>query len=452
MPVELRSDSSPEMQAEAIKRMEKILKPWKRDPPPSYLFTNANVINPTDGSILRDVSVYLENGVVEAIGEDADKMKAAATLKIDMESKYLCPGLIDCHVHLVSVPGESDLKAMKALSAVQSALRQPYVCKQMLRKGFTTVRDCGGAGPALKMALADGVFPGPRLFFAGHALSQSGGHGDQRPMTDQTQCCGGHTFAVGRLCDGVPECLKFAREELRTGADFIKIMAGGGVATPTDKIDHVQFTAEEIRAITTVAQNHGTYVTAHAYTPQAIQQAVRNGVKGIEHGNLLDAQTAALMKQEGVYLTPTLVTYTTMGSPEFSHFLPPSSAGKNRQVLEAGLRSLKIAKEAGVTMCFGTDLLGPLVYAQTKEFAIRNKVLDSLDILQSATINAARMLRQDNSLGQISPGYIADILILASNPLDNIAILDDPESNLLGVLQDGHVVCSRWSMLEAAEE
>ncbi|TQS33267.1 hypothetical protein Golomagni_06395 [Golovinomyces magnicellulatus] len=319
-------------------------------------------------------------------------------------------------------------------------LRQPFVCNQMLTRGFTTARDCGGASQALKVALADGIFPGPRLFIAGHALSQSGGHGDHRSSMDETQCCGGHTQAVGRLCDGVPECLKFAREELRCGADFLKIMGGGGVSSPNDRIEHLQFTDEEIQAITAVARNCGTYTTCHAYTPQAIRHAIKNGVKGIEHGNLLDEETAQLMKKEGVYLTPTLVTYFAMASQEFSHFLSPTSAKKNKEVLDGGLRALKIAKDAGVTICFGTDLLGGMVKMQTKEFVLRSQVLSAKDILQSATVNAAHMLQREHDLGQIKPGFQADLLVLAQDPLKDIGSLDEPEKNILAVIQDGRVV------------
>ncbi|KAL2130155.1 hypothetical protein VTI74DRAFT_6828 [Chaetomium olivicolor] len=181
----------------------------------------------------------------------------------------------------------------------------------MLDRGFTSIRDCGGASLAMKEAIEEGVHPGPRLFIAGRALSQTGGHGDMRGPHDAQPCCGG-VSGISRIVDGVPDCYRFAREELRQGADFIKIMGGGGVASPTDRIDQLQFSDEEIRAIVPVAKNAGTYVTSHCYTPEAIKQAIRQGVRGIEHGNLIDIETAKLMAETGTFLTHTLVVHAAM--------------------------------------------------------------------------------------------------------------------------------------------
>lgn len=170
-------------------------------------------------------------------------------------------------------------------------------------------------------------------------------------------------------------------------------------------------------------------------------------MRGIEHGNLIDEEAAALMAEKGAFLTPTLVTYEQLQSPDWPDFLPPESATKNKTVLQAGLEALKIAKKAGVTMCYGTDLLGPLTAAQTKEFSIRAQVLSSLEVLQSATVNPARMLREEKFLGQIKEGYAADLLILNANPLEDINILDKPEKHLLAVMKNGRIHQSRWSKL-----
>lgn len=171
-------------------------------------------------------------------------------------------------------------------------------------------------------------------------------------------------------------------------------------------------------------------------------------LKGIEHGNLIDEPTAKLMAEKGAFLTPTLITYQTMASKEFGSFLPPSIAAKNLQVLEAGLRSIQIADQAGVTMCYGTDLLGPLQVKQTGEFALRKQAgLSALKILQSATVNAARMLRQDDRLGRVKEGAAADLLILNANPLDDIEVLDRPHKHLLAVVKNGKVLESRWSKM-----
>lgn len=280
-------------------------------------------------------------------------------------------------------------------------------------------------------------------------LTSTGGHGDLRGSKDEElQCCGGNIKGLGRIADGVEQCLHAAREEIRQGADFIKVMVSGGVVSPTDKLTSLQYTPEEIQALTKVASDSDTYVTAHAYTPGAIQNAVSNGVKGIEHGNLIDQETAKLMAEKGAFLTPTLITYDTMASKEFGTFLPPSIAAKNLQVLNAGFKSIQIADAAGITICYGTDLLGPLQVKQTGEFVLRKKAgLSALKILQSATVNAARLLRQEDKLGRLKDGYAADLIVLNANPLDEIEVLDRPERHLLAVVKEGRVLESRWSKM-----
>lgn len=430
----------------------RIIKPWQPERQKTYVLTNANLIDPVSGKVIKNTTVRLSGGLVSSVDTNGATYErpGSETVKVDLNGKYVCPGLIDSHVHISAVPGSASFEEMKRLSNNLNLLRQPNVCQSMLDRGFTAVRDCGGATFALKDSIQEGVIAGPRLFIAGHALSQTGGHGDTRNQHDTNECCAGHVSGLARVVDGEEQCLKYAREELRQGADFIKIMGGGGVASAADQIQHLQFTDQEIKAIVTVANNVGTYVTSHAYTPQAIQQAVRQGVKGIEHGNLIDETTAKMMKENNVFLTPTLVTYATMDSPEFRGFLPPASARKNREVLDKGLHALGLAKKVGVDICFGTDLLGPLHFAQCREFAIRSAVQTPLEILQSATLNPARMLRQEGFLGQVAPGFAADLLILNANPLDDITVFDRPDQHLLATIKDGRVVASRWSQLDVA--
>lgn len=427
------------------------LKPWLRPPPKPYLLANANIVDVAAGNILPNKALKLRDGLIHAITDSTPATVAAAEdegyTTIDCAGSYLTPGLIDAHVHLMAVPGFSDLSAAFGNPHDVSVLRQPYVCAQMLHRGFTTVRDCGGALLSLKEAINDGLFPGPRLFLAGHALSQSGGHADYRGPHDNSFCCGGATTGLGRVCNGVSQCMQAVREEIRCGADFIKIMGSGGVSSPTDKIDHLQFTGAEIRAMAECAANAGTYVTAHAYTAKAIRHCVENGARGIEHGNFIDEPTARLMAEKGCFLTPTLVTYAEMASPKWKGYLPPESVAKNEEVLVAGLEALKIAHDSGVTICYGTDLLGPLGQAQTREFSLRSRVLPPLEVLRSATINPARLIGQEMGLGQIRPGFGADILIVKSNPLEDVTVLDDPESNIAAVIKEGRICKSRWAAL-----
>jgi imidazolonepropionase-like amidohydrolase len=422
------------------------LKPWSRPAAQSYIFHNANVVDVAAGSIRESVTVKVQDGKIISIEPSQSKTLPAAApgaTVIDCTGQYLSPGLIDSHVHLIAVPGFNDLSAAFGNPESVSLLRQPYVCAQMLYRGFTSIRDCGGAHTAIREAIDDGVFPGPRLFLAGHALSQSGGHADFRGRHDHSMCCGGTLTGLGRVCNGVPQCMQAVREEIRAGSDFIKIMGSGGVSSPTDRIDHLQFTGEEIRAMVQCARNAGTYVTAHAYTTEAIRHCLDNGVRGIEHGNFLDRDTAALMVEKGAYLTPTLVTYEQMASPKWSGYLPPESQSKNTEVLEAGLNALRTAVEAGVTVCFGTDLLGPLGAAQSREFAIRAAVVPGLEVLRMATMNPARMFGRETSLGQVKEGFVADILVLAANPLEDVTILDRPEEYVRAVMKEGRIYKSR---------
>lgn len=260
------------------------LKPWLRPSPKRYILTNANIVDVVNGKILPNKAVKLQDGHISSIQDSTSACIADAEQKegyavIDCEGHYLTPGLIDCHVHLMAVSGFGDLSKAFGNPHDVSVLRQPYVCAQMLHRGFTSVRDCGGALLALKEAINDGLFPGPRLFIAGHALSQSGGHADYRGPHDHSFCCGGVTTGLGRVCNGVSQCMQAVREEIRTGADFIKIMGSGGVSSPTDKIDHLQFTGKEIQAMAECAANAGTYVTAHAYTAKAIRHCIDNGAR-----------------------------------------------------------------------------------------------------------------------------------------------------------------------------
>lgn len=236
------------------------------------------------------------------------------------------------------------------------------------------------------------------------------------------------------------------------GADFLKFMAGGGVASPTDPLASIQFTPDEMRAITTAASDAGTFATSHAYTPAAIRRAVEAGVRGIEHGNLLDAATARLLADNGVYLTPTLITYAAMADPKYAGFLPAANAAKNAEVLERGLESVRLAHEAGVRMCLGTDLLSFLGAEQLGEFGLRARVLEPAEVLRHATVNPARLLGQEGRLGQVREGFVADLLVVNANPLEDATVFERPEKHLLGVIKEGRVYASRWSRLPADVE
>ncbi|KAL3475691.1 hypothetical protein BJX99DRAFT_259131 [Aspergillus californicus] len=422
-------------------------KPWLLPPPKRYRLVNASIINPIEGEVIKNASVSLANGRIVAV------TKAGYTVAvnddeqvIDLHSLYLCPGLIDAHVHVTATPGEQGLKnTYKAIPASMNHYRTTYVVREMLARGFTTVRDCGGADAALKQAIAEWLIIGPRLNIAGHALSQTGGHGDQRDAHDD-ECCAGRKPGISRLCDGVAECTLAVRDEMRKGADFIKIMAGGGVSSKLSNLAHAQFLPEEVSAIVRTASLFDTYVTAHAYSTRAMRHAVENGARGIEHGNFLDEETATYLAAKGVFFTPTLATYHTLMKPPFDQWITPDAMKKNIRVMESGLHSLEIAEKAGVTVCFGSDLMASMQVFQNSEFSIRARVQSNLSVLRSATVNPARMMRMEGEIGQVREGFFADLLVLKGNPLEDVRVLDD-HGNILAVLKEGRVTSSSLDQL-----
>jgi imidazolonepropionase-like amidohydrolase len=426
--------------------MERFIKPWLPSPDElSYTFIHASVIDVEKGSILSDATVRISNGCFQSIQPEASTPKSEVGHVIDLEGKYLMPGLIDSHVHISATPGESDPHKMFRPEQIMTAFRITYVCQQILSRGFTTVRDCGGAPIALKSAIQEWLVPGPRLLLAGHALTQNGGHGDFREPHEHNdpECptCG-HFVGLARTVNGVAEALHKTRDELRQGADFIKVMGSGGMLGDGKiTIEHTQFTPEEMEAITSVANAASTYATVHAYTPESIQHAINNGAKGIEHGNMLDRPTAKLMAEKGVFLTPTLVTFAIGADGPGSSMLSLAKREKYRSALATGLEALQIAKEENVKICFGTDLLGPVGVFQSREFAIRAQVQSPLEIIQSATIAPASMMGLEG-VGQIKEGFLADFLVLKSNPLEDITVLERVQSELLAVFKEGRACYS----------
>jgi imidazolonepropionase-like amidohydrolase len=245
------------------------------------------------------------------------------------------------------------------------------------------------------------------------------------------------------VADGVPAVRKAAREELRRGATQVKIMASGGVASPSDPIWNLQYSPEEMRAIVEEARGWRTYAMAHAYTPEAIARAVDAGVRTIEHGNLIDADTAESMARKGAYLVPTLVTYFAIDELGRALGFPEVSQRKVRDVLDAGLASLEIAKRAGVAMGFGTDLLGETHEQQSRELSIRARVLSPLEILRSATLTNAEILGRAGELGVVSPGARADLLLVDGNPLENLSLLEEQGKHLDVVMKGGELFVDR---------
>ena len=387
----------------------------------AIVFENCALLDPQAGEVRPDHSVAVEDGRVREVSDRA--ITGNFSRRIDVGGRTLMPGLIDAHVHAVITT--MNLAAMERRPVTLVAQEARLVLEGMLRRGFTTVRDAGGADYGLAQTVEQGLVRGPRVFFSGRTLSQTGGHGDFRPRNDAPDLCACriHSTAFSHVADGVDAVRVAAREELRRGATQVKIMASGGVASPTDPIWNLQYSHEEMRAIVEEAHGWRTYAMAHAYTPEAISRAVRAGVRSIEHGNLIDAETAALMAREGAYLVPTLVTYFKIEELGRALGFPEASQRKVHDVLEAGLASLEIARSAGVSLGFGTDLLGETHPYQSDEFAIRARVLSPAEIVRSATVVNAEILERSGELGVVAPGARADLLVVDGNPLENLSLL-----------------------------
>lgn len=402
------------------------------------VFEHADVLDASAGVLLKDRFVRIEGAKITSVSDRPVDTTGARV--IDARGRVLMPGLIDCHVHVLA--SQLNIGALANVPNVFAVLRAVPILKGMLDRGFTTVRDAGGADWSLAEAVRTGVIEGPRIFPSGRALSQTGGHGDLRPRSDVLEPCA-CTFKVGaiaRVVDGVDALRLAVREELQKGATQIKIMASGGVASPTDPIHALGYSEAEIRAAVEEASNAGTYVLAHAYTPRAISRAVRCGVRTIEHGNLVDAEAARVMADLGAIAVPTLVTYEALASEGAGLGLPAESVAKIETVRTAGLRSLETYAAAGVRMALGTDLLGESHRFQSDEFRLRAGVLGHAEALRAATVHAAHVLLQDGLLGVIAPGATADLLLVDGNPLQDISVLLGQGERLQLIVQEGKVV------------
>jgi imidazolonepropionase-like amidohydrolase len=376
--------------------------------------THALVFDGT-GPDLIEAAVRIADGMIVEVGSDV--RAGDGDQVIDARGAVVCPGFIDNHMHAYGV--SLNMMEMEASPTSWVALKGSRRLASALQRGFTTVRDVAGGDIGLKTAIEQDVFPAPNYYFTGPALSQTGGHGDPRSAFLDV-CCPNHHGV--EIVDGVDALRVAVRERLRTGAHAIKIMASGGVVSLTDPIRIPQYSAEEIRVVAEEAARRGSYVAAHAYSPEAIIHAVRNGVRSIEHGNLLDAESAAAMKECGAVLVPTLVTYFAMSEHGRDLGMAPVALEKNAQVLEAGQFAVELAMAHGIPVGFGSDLMGDLEYMQLGGLPLQHEVQGTLELLRSLTSRNAEILGTDRH-GRVAVGCTGDLLILPADPFTNPSVL-----------------------------
>jgi imidazolonepropionase-like amidohydrolase len=401
------------------------------------ILKNARVLDANHELDKALYSIVIEGNLITNVSREPVSEQGAEI--IDVAGRTVMPGLIDCHVHVIA--SVAHLGSNSRLPNTFAVLKAVPILEGMLNRGFTTVRDAGGADYALAKAIDEGVIAGPRLFIAGKALSQTGGHGDFRDRFDNTDpdpCgCNRNLGAIGRIVDGVDEMRKAVREEMRAGANHVKIMASGGVASPTDPIGNFQFSVDEVKAAVEEAHSHQTYVMAHAYTGAAIKRVVELGVRTIEHGNLIDDEAAAVMAKHGAYAVPTLVTYDAMSKVGAKSGVSESALKKNEDVRTQGLHALEILKRNGVKVGLGTDLLGDMHQFQSDELSIRAAIIGAFETICQATKIGAEIVGMEGKLGVVAKSAFADLLIVDGDPLEDISVLTGQGERIAAVMKDG---------------
>ena len=411
------------------------------------LFTNVNIFNGTDGELIG-ADVLVEGNLIKEIGQN---LQASGATIVDGGGRTLMPGLMDAHVHLALVRRPSEILNQYDWMYVGALANEQ--AEEMLLRGFTTVRDIGGPTVGLHRAIEEGQIIGPRLFSSGPYITQTSGHGDFRNYNDLHPGIYGQYSLMEMqgwliMADGPAEVTRAVREALRYGAKQIKMMAGGGVSSPYDPLHTIQGGPEEFSAAVRAAEQWGTYVAVHAYTDEAVRQAVEAGVKSIEHGPFLTQKTMKLMAKNDVFLAPTArISLTT---PEVVGLDPTSStAEKLRQVNQGASNQLKWAKQYGVTLVFSTDQFGaPENFKiQSDEFLTLAEVFEPIEVLRMATSNVAALLElsgelhpyREGPLGVIQEGAYADLLLIDGNPLEDVTLLADYENNIDLIMKDGKI-------------
>ena len=401
----------------------------------TIVFEGCRVFDGVSAEPRENATVVVESGRIKEVADGAVRAPAEAE-RVACGGRTLMPGLIDAHFHALLV--EIDVPAIEDIPPSLLYQQARHSLEGALRRGFTTVRDAGGADLGLAMAVERGLIAGPRIFFAGKALSQTGGHGDMRKQTSFEPCgCAAYHGPVSEVADGVDAVRKAVREHLRKGAHQIKMMVSGGVLSPTDPLWMDQYSDEEIRVGVEEAATRRTYVMAHAHTANAVRRCAKLGVRSIEHGTQIDEGAAKVAAAAGAFVVPTLVTLFAMLESGADIGLPKVYADKLQGLGDEGLRSLEVCQAAGVPMGFGTDLLGTLQDRQSQEFLIRSQVLAPVDVLRSATSVNAQLIQRAGELGTIAAGAVADILVVDGDPLADLGLLQEQGRHIPVIMKDG---------------
>ena len=400
------------------------------------VFQNCTLLDCTGAEPAARSTVVVEGDRITRVGRTKEAAAPVDATIIDCRGRTLMPGLTDAHIHAAII--ETDMHKARKDSPATFAFRVKEVLEQTLQAGFTTVRDAFGLDWGFVQATERGYVKGPRILFVGGCLSQTGGHGDWREayMQENPFPTVHGLVAAPRICDTPDDMRRAARDMLRMGAHGIKLMAGGGCMSPTDEIEHTQFTIDEMAAAAYEARTVGKICLAHVYTPQGIMNAVTAGVRSIEHGNFLDEESAACMQKAGAYFVPTLTTYFLISAYGAAEKIPQKMINKIDKAKERGLESLQVARAAGLKICSGSDVLSSMQPFKSMELGLKAQVLGNHAAILSATRTNAELFGMADQIGTIEVGKLADVILVDGNPLDDIAVLHDA-TKVVYVMRDG---------------
>jgi imidazolonepropionase-like amidohydrolase len=400
------------------------------------LFTNANVLADGAMELRKSCEVMVSGDRIETVSSTRLSREGADVIEVG--GKTLMPGLIDAHAHITGL-SLSPKNIAYAPSEITFAAAD-YL-RNSLMDGFTSIREAGGADYTIAHLLAQGKIIGPRLFYSGRALTQTGGGADFRTVAETIDPHGqaGPFSVMAVIADGVEEVRKAAREELRRGASQIKVFVSGGVVFPSEAHATVyEFSLEELRAIVEEARGRGTYVMAHVYTDEGVRRCLESAVRSIEHGNFVSEPTVAMMAEHGAFLDPTFISLAQRVESAHETGLSQTIVDNLRRTIDCGKRVYDWAKRNGVPIGFGTDLWGPQAQkSQLREFEMRIELDRPAEVIRSATAVNAELLMQKGMLGIIAAGAYADLLVIDGDPLGDLKVMTDPRNRLKLIMKDG---------------
>lgn len=409
----------------------------------SLVLKNASIFDGISADLLEGASIAIENGRIREVAAGDLKLKSAET--IDLGGRFVMPGLIDLHFHAYSIT--FDMARLDAMPAVLKAAHAARLLEGALSRGYTTVRDPAGGEIGLQLAIREGLINGPRYYYGGKGLTQTGGHGDMRPAEHKDEFCGCATnFTFAEVADGVDAVRVFCRNELRKGADHIKIFISGGVASPTDPVWMPQYTREEIEAAVYEAGTRRKYVMAHCHTDDGARRCLEAGVRSIEHCTMITEDTARLIKQaEGkAYAVPTLAVLEQLLQHGPDLGLYAESLEKAREVSNHAYASLEYLYRSGARIGMGTDLFEERFHPmQNREFEFRADIVKPVDLLRSATSINAEIMQKGGEIGCIAPSAWADLIAIDANPLQDIYAMTKPDEQFAMIMKGGDFIRNR---------